>query len=154
MVLNNADECIFEGVLYTSYNTERNELYTSCKETGSGEEYTSDDAWNDVTGWASIVVPLLALSHRLLFFLLLLFFSPLVRDFDVFSEEHIELSSAARFHELSLATDSMAPTLGTTLRVLHQGGRGVHPFGGGNAVSLGLEPSGQQTVPATRSRTR
>jgi len=44
-----------------------------------------------------IVVPLLALSHRLLFFLPF-FFSP----------QRIELSSAARFYELSLSIDSTA----------------------------------------------
>ena len=99
---------IFEIVLYTYFLyyicIEGNELYTSCKETGSVKEYFSD-AWN-VMDWGLIIMSFVALSYRLLFF-----FSPIVRDFDVFSKEYIELSAAARFYELSFAIDSMAAFL-------------------------------------------
>ena len=99
---------IFEGILYAYFLyyicIEGNELYASCKETGSVKEYFSD-AWN-VMDWSLIIMSFLALSFRLMFF-----FSPIVRDFDVFSEQYIELSAAARNYELSFSIDSMAAFL-------------------------------------------
>jgi hypothetical protein len=100
---NIAEACLYLYFLYYIF-VEGNELYNTCKETGSIKGYISD-AWN-VADWIVIIVSFLALSFRLQFF-----FNPIVRDFNAFAKYYIELSAVAKTYDLSFSIDSIAAFL-------------------------------------------